>query len=196
MAKFIPIDKLKQLREASRNGDENAKKILAMQLNGKEDFNPLLDQYFQPKQEPQPIATAQVSEAPTGAAPTQQVAQPNQSVKNSRLQEFLQFNGITKENSEYGSFVEDFYKENPNEPREEEVPECKELIQKLIKEESDAIDSYSKGVVQIMNSSELNDDQKRKLISRLKEIRGDEEMHFKELSELLPIFEEKIRRNC
>lgn len=186
MSKFIPIDKLKKLREAARTGDERAKKILATQLMGKEDFSPLLDEYFQPKSNP--VATPQVSEAPTGATPTSTSTLP----KSSKLQEFLTFNGITKESPEYDGFVEDFYKENPNEPREEPENENKELIKKLIKDESDAIESYSKGIIQIMNSTELDEDKKRKIISRFKEIRGDEEMHFKELNELLPILEEKL----
>lgn len=51
MAKFIPIDKMRKLREAARNGDEGAKRILRMQLDGTSDFSTDLDSYFSPKPE-------------------------------------------------------------------------------------------------------------------------------------------------
>ena len=51
MTKFIPIDKMRKLREAARNGDEGAKRILRMQLDGTSDFSSDLDTYFSPKPE-------------------------------------------------------------------------------------------------------------------------------------------------
>ena len=37
---YIPFEKMKALREAAKNGDERARKIIAMQLAGKDDFAP------------------------------------------------------------------------------------------------------------------------------------------------------------
>jgi len=51
MGRFIPIDKMKKLREACVNGDERAKKILKAQL-GDEDFSVDLEDYFKPVEEP------------------------------------------------------------------------------------------------------------------------------------------------
>ena len=54
MPKYIPCEKMKKLREAVKNGDEMARKILMAQLND-EDFSCDLDTYFQPKEEPKLI---------------------------------------------------------------------------------------------------------------------------------------------
>ena len=64
-----------------------------------------------------------------------------------------------------------------------------------MKEESDAIDSYSKAITRIMNFEELSDNKKRKIISRLKEIRSDEEEHFRELNDLLKIDDSSDEEN-
>lgn len=179
MPKFISIDKMKKLREAARNGDEKAKKILIMQLDDKEDFEPLMNEYFTPQpQEPELTVVDGESQ--------EIVKKPN-----SRLEQFLLDNKIDENSSDYNEAVEEFYTEFPNErpTEQQEEPTCeyKELIKKEMKEESDAIDSYSKAITSIMNSEELNDNKKRKIISRLKEIRSDEEEHFRELNDLLKI---------
>ena len=51
MARYIPFEKMAQLREAARNGDERAKKILHAQLCDEEDFSADLDDYFIPQVE-------------------------------------------------------------------------------------------------------------------------------------------------
>lgn len=173
MAKFIPIEKMSKLREAAKTGDANAIKILDLQMSGG-DFGELLDNYFQPK----PAVEEQKSLPEKGGQ--------------SNLEKFLAFNSVTKDSPDYDSFVEDFYKEFPNErPHEhkeiQEEPEegFEEWIRKLINEESDAIDSYSKAITKVMNCEALNESKKRRVIARLKEIRSDEEEHFRELGELL-----------
>ena len=59
MAKYIPFEQMKKLREAAKNGDEMARKILKSQLND-EDFSGDLETYFKPKEEP----IEQVAEGP------------------------------------------------------------------------------------------------------------------------------------
>lgn len=170
MARFIPIDKMKKLREASKNGDEKAKKILSMHLGGTEDFSSLMDEYF--------AAPQGVTEKPA--------------TESDGLTKFLEFNGIQKGHPEYDSYVEDYYKENPQE-RDSNVPEqneedgCCALLEKLLKEETEAINSYSKKITEIMNYPDIEGSKKRKIIARLEEIRSDEQEHFSELSNLLKL---------
>lgn len=185
MAKFIPVEKIRKLREAARSGDARAKKILDMQLGGEEDFSSLLEEYFAPAK-PEPVEKAQPLETSSAEL-----------AKKSKLQEFLEYNDIKDDSPEYDEYVEMFYQENPNELREdkphheegEECP-CKEEINKLKKEELDAINSYSKAIALFMENDEMDDNKKRRVIARLKEIRADEEEHFKELGELLSTFDE------
>ncbi len=164
MARFIPIDKMKQLREAARNGDERAKLILKAQLNG-DDFSASLDEYFAPKPEPQEVEVV------------------NNQSGDSRLEKFLADNGISKDDPEYNDAVHDFYEETG--AKQEEGNQYVEVLNKLIKSESEAIDDYSKAVTSLMNDSTVDEITKKRAIARFKEIRGDEEEHFKQLSELL-----------
>ena len=166
MARFIPIDKIKKLREAARNGDENAKKILNMQLGGEEDYSELLDSYFAPKSEPEQAETVVSGVGEDDV----------------RLNKFLADNQITKDSPEYDQAVKEFYAEVGG---ENEGNDFEELIKKLLKEESGAIDDYSKAITQVMNAEGIEDNQKRRIIARFKEIRSDEEEHFRELTELL-----------
>lgn len=185
MARFIPIDKLSKLREAAKNGDVSARKILDMQMGG-EDFGSLLDEYFQQK----PVQEAPVK----GNLETQSLPKGK-----SNLEKFLEFNNVTKDSPDYESFVEDFYREFPNEKPDakpemvenpvEQIEDDKDgfdsIIRDLIKDETDAIDEYSKAITKLMNNEHLDEIQKRRVIARLKEIRGDEEEHFHQLNELL-----------
>ena len=184
---FIPVEKMKKLRESAKNGDERARKILIMQMDGKEDFSSLMDEYFA---EQEPVVENGLGEKVV----EEKATETKEPEKVSKLQEFLSFNGITKDSPDYKSYVEDFYKENPNEPREvenpvEQIEDNKDgfesVIKDLIKDETDAIDEYSKAITKFMGSEELDEVFKRRVIARLKEIRGDEEEHFRELNELL-----------
>lgn len=181
MKLFIPIDKMRKLREASKTGDEQAKKILSMHLGGKEDYSSLMDEYFAPKVEEVVPEAKAIEEKPA--------------VENEGLKEFLKFNGIEEGHPEYDSYVEDYYKENPDQKPIEETPtqECEEengckcLLEKLMKEETEAMDSYSKKITMIMNDSNISGNKKRKILARLEEIRSDEQEHFSELSKLIAI---------
>ena len=183
--KFIPIEKMSKLREAAKNGDVSARKILDMQMSGG-DFGSLLDEYFQPK----PVQEAPVKDN----FETQSLPKGK-----SNLEKFLEFNNVTKDSPDYESFVEDFYREFPNEKPDakpemvenpvEQIEDDKDgfdsIIRDLMKDETDAIEEYSKAITKIMNSEELDEIHKRRVIARLKEIRGDEEQHFAQLGELL-----------
>ncbi|MCR4661695.1 MAG: hypothetical protein K5765_06850 [Clostridia bacterium] len=148
-----------------------------------EDFSPLLAEFEQPS----PEVDVHAHTVETKSMPQ----------KKSKLDEFLEFNNVTKDSPEYDSFVEDFYKEFPNEkPCEgmvenpvEQIEDDKNgfdsIIRDLIKDEMDAIDEYSKAVTKIMSLEDLDEVEKRRVIARLKEIRGDEETHYAQLNELL-----------
>lgn len=191
--KFIPSEKLSKLREAARNGDELAKKILKMQLDGTEDYSESLESYFAPK--PKPTETEVTG---TGEK------------EDERLEKFLSDNGITKDSPEYDEAVKDFYKEIGAKPghtdeveekaeelgdkiTEGSAPEGEEterdkfenIIKNLMKEESKAIDDYSKAITEVMNMGGFNEKQMKRAIARFKEIRDDETEHFNELKALL-----------
>ena len=51
MSRYIPYDKIAKLREAARNGDETAKRILMAQLDDETDFSKDLDDYFKSQEE-------------------------------------------------------------------------------------------------------------------------------------------------
>lgn len=199
MAKFIPIDKLSKLREASRNGDENARKILRMQLEDKEDYSELLNSYFASKPEPE----EKVETVVTG--------------DDGRLEKFLSDNGITKDSPDYDEAVKEFYAEiggkpgeidknekkaeelgnkitegAPVEGQETERDKFENIIKDLMKEESKAIDDYSKAITEVMNMPEFNAKQMKRAIARFTEIRDDETEHFNELKALLKNDSEEV----
>lgn len=172
MARFIPIDKMSKLREASKNGDANAIKILDLQMSGG-DFGELLDNYFQPK----PVVEEQKSLPEKG--------------EQSKLEQFLAFNNVTKDSPEYESFVEDFYNEFPNEKPEAEA-NTQEVVHigedhfllPLIQEEIKAINDYNAAIMKVMEMDELGEAAKRGLIADLEEIKHDEMEHLEKLKRM------------
>ena len=180
--KFIPIDKMKALRESARNGDERAKQILSMQLSGEGDFSGLLDEYFKPAEPAPVVAKANTDEQ----APAEMV----ESHKD-KLQEFLDSNGVKEGDEDYDEVVQMFYNEFPNYKKGEEmheehvIEEDKCVIKKLIGEEMDAIRSYSDAIIEVMNSDDYNANEKKGVIDRLEEIKKDEIEHFEELKRLI-----------
>lgn len=109
---FIPIDKMKQLREQAKNGDARAKQILDMQLRN-QDFSSLLEEHFKPVQtEPENKATSLPQE--------NAIVEGSATKQNGKLQEFLDYNGVKEGDPEYNDMVESFYEEYPNlRPKEE-----------------------------------------------------------------------------
>ena len=177
MAKFIPHERMSKLREDARNGDETARKILNMQLEGKDDYSELLESYFAPKPaEPEVKEEEKVETVVTGV----------EKKDDPRLEKYLSDNGITKDSPDYDDAVKDFYKEiNGGEDENTERDNFEDIIKDLMKEESNAIDDYSKAITKVMNMPEFNEKQMRRAIARFEEIRDDETEHFKELGKLL-----------
>lgn len=202
---YIPFEKMKALREAAKNGDERARKIIIMQMNG-EDFGSLLDQYFTKPEE---------SNKPEDHLDT---------TEDSKLNKFLEYNGVKKGDMDYDSTVEAYYKEFPKERQhgtfetkatesdsdntsiygEEDEPieddqftkekqlsmhhELEEdIFSKLMGEEIDAIRSYGDAILKIMSCEKYNDNEKKGIIEKLEEIRRDEQEHWSELKHLKEI---------
>ena len=190
--RFIPIDKMKTLREAARNGDERAKKILNMQMND-EDFSSLLEEQFStPKTEEKEILVKE-SNSP-----------------DDKLQKFLKYNNVKEGDEDYESTVEAFYKEFPKArpvveakatdgddislPNEEDntsiygeddepIEEDKMFIDDLIQDEYEAIEQYNKAISEILKLDE-GDSLKKGLITDLEEIRRDEFDHVEKLKRI------------
>lgn len=189
--RFIPIDKMKKLREASKNGDETAKKILKAQLNGT-DFDSDLDIYFKPK--PEPVSElAQDPEEGIMQTTTEKAAEQGEEL-DSGLVQFLKDNEITKESPEYNDFVEDYYRENPKarpikelnlsnatnstvakpEFASQEVPvEELDLTKDMAESLINIISSCDKTMVAILNNDDIEDTTKKGIITTLQEIKNN-----------------------
>ena len=203
---YIPFEKMKTLREAAKSGDERARKIIIMQMNG-EDFGSLLDQYFTKPEE------------------SNKTEDHSDTTEDSKLNKFLEYNGVKKGDMDYDSTVEAYYKEFPKERKhdtfetkatesdsdntsiygEEDEPieddqfaKEKELssmhhgleediFSKLMGEEIDAIRSYGDAILKIMSCEKFNDNEKKGIIEKLEEIRRDEQEHWSELKHLKEI---------
>ena len=203
---YIPFEKMKTLREAAKSGDERARKIIIMQMNG-EDFGSLLDQYFTKQEE------------------SNKNEDHSDTNEDSKLNKFLEYNGVKKGDMDYDSTVEAYYKEFPKERKhdtfetkatesdsdntsiygEEDEPieddqfgkekelssmhhELEEdIFSKLMGEEIDAIRSYGDAILKIMSCEKYNDNEKKGIIEKLEEIRRDEQEHWSELKHLKEI---------
>ena len=104
---FIPIDKIKSLREAAKNGDARAKQILTMQMNG-EDFSALLEEYFKEPNEKVEAKTKTVSNPEIHAKSI-----TNEEITDPKLKKFLEYNGVKPGDPDYESTVEAYYEEFP-----------------------------------------------------------------------------------
>ena len=85
MPRYIPYLQMQKLREAAKNGDERAKKILMSQLNDDCDFSCDLDDYFKPQPEPEEIPekqpeTEQVQAQQEEQEPTPEVGDISQAI--------------------------------------------------------------------------------------------------------------------
>lgn len=203
---YIPFEKMKSLREAAKNGDERARKIIIMQMNG-EDFGSLLDQYFTKPEE------------------SNKTEYHSDATEDSKLNKFLEYNGVKKGDMDYDSTVEAYYKEFPKERKhdtfetkatesdsdntsiygeedepieDDQIEKEKQLssmhhgleediFSKLMGEEIDAIRSYGDAILKIMSCEKYNDNEKKGIIEKLEEIRRDEQEHWSELKHLKEI---------
>lgn len=197
---FIPIDKMKALREAAKNGDERAKHILDMQLKG-EDFSSLLDEHFSPKKEEQKHIVAE-----------------NTDNVDDKLQKFLEYNGVKPGDDDYQATVDAYYQEFPkakpqqtetigkatdgddivlpndddnssiygeeDEPIVDDPNQNDGFLDYLLEDEVEAIDGYNKAIMDVMNRDKMSEAVKKGLISDLEEIRKEEIEHLDKLKRL------------
>jgi len=208
---FIPVDKLKQLREASRNGDSKAKSILRAQIDNPSNFSAMLEEYFAPTPE---TVIETVSEE--GVEMPFYRDEEEGHHKNKRLMKFLHDNGVENEgHPDYKEMVEEFYHEFPNEEKEEcditekladpehvttegHECECFSLVDKLKEleaDENEAINGYDSAIMLVSNDPEMNNDEKTVLISVLQKIKNDELEHISILLEKLKKYEKKEKND-
>lgn len=195
---FIPIDKMKQLREAAKNGDERAKHILRAQLDNVNFKNDLDDYFSESKQDV-----------------VEKTNLDNNTSEDTRLQKFLKYNNVTKDDPEYESTLEAYYKEFPQEKTanvqsdlnsnnnednfsiygEEDEPinqddnlmqsqkyEC--FIDPLISDEIEAINGYNKAIMEVMNEDDQNEAEKKGIIADLEDIKREEIEHLDRLKRM------------
>lgn len=182
--RFIPVDKMKRLREASKNGDERAKRILIMQMNGKEDFSSLLDEYFKPEE------NSMLENKPDVLEKTNNLKE-NVNSQNDKLEIFLKENAITKDSPDYQSFVDEFLKENPDYQLKETCKDETCFLDNLINDELEAITGYETAIMEIINSEEYTETNKTGIIAKLQEIKNDEIEHLTELRRMKSSLKQK-----
>ncbi len=180
---FIPVDKMKELREAARNGDERAKKIIIMQMNG-EDFDSSLDEFF-----------VKVNESPV---------EEGDDITDEKLKNFLEYNGVKKGDIDYEETIETYYKEFPKArpvfeakatggndivlpnntddnysiydeedkviEDEEQVKENKSFLDELIKSEYEITAKYNNAILEV-SKIDLNNAAQKGIITDLEDIR-------------------------
>ena len=109
--RFIPIDKMKSLREAAKNGDSRARKIIIMQMNG-EDFDSLLDEYFANPKTPNKVEETPKTEQIVNKEISPNAVEDND-ITDPKLKKFLEYNGVKKGDIDYESTIEAYYQEFP-----------------------------------------------------------------------------------
>ena len=170
---FIPIDKMRQLREAARNGDDRAKKILRAQLDGS-DYGADLDAYFAPKAEPTQHSMPAIE---PGEMP-KKVHIHN----NPQLEEWLRSNGIKETDEDYEDAINEYYMEYPEQrPAEEEfeqeqrqIPEAQEevdLTKDIAASIFEAIKKCDETNMTLMQNMELDSATKKGAMTTIQEIK-------------------------
>ena len=175
---FIPVDQMKKLREAAKNGDARAKAILQAQLGG-QDYTADLDAYFKPASETKIVNN-------TGNPGSVSEAKATKSTGNAKLDAFLADNGVHEGDPDYEDAVNDYYNEFPNEmpsdfgkPKEEVKPastpeqEAKmdEAAKDLGKMLIDVISECDKEMLEIMQDESIDDNAKKGAMTSLQEIK-------------------------
>lgn len=213
---YIPFDKMKKLREASKTGDERAKKILLMQMND-EDFSHDMDDYFAPRQ-----PEAEAPQPKQADAPAPEQTDDYAGIKDERLAKFLKANGVKEGDPEYEDALNDYYAEFPDAKREsdanlpneeddgasiygdgdEQIPDDdapapaaaetheKDCVDTLIDDEYEAVDGYNKAISEI-SRMDIGDAVKRGVIADLEGIRKDEYDHIEILKRIKTSIEKK-----
>lgn len=108
---YIPFDKMKSLREAAKNGDARARKIIIMQMND-EDFGSLLDQYFAKPETPNKAGETSKTEQMVNKEISPGTVEDND-IADPKLKKFLEYNDVKKGDVDYESTIEAYYQEFP-----------------------------------------------------------------------------------
>lgn len=172
---FIPVDQMKKLREAAKNGDERAKKILKAQLGG-QDYAADLDDYFKPAPETKIINN-------TGNPGSVTEVKATKGTGNAKLDAFLADNGVQEGDPDYEDAVNDYYNEFPNEmpedygqqksePVENQEQDAKidEAARDLGKMLIDLIRACNDEMLEINQDEHIDDNAKKGAIVSLQEI--------------------------
>lgn len=174
---FIPVDQMKKLREAAKNGDARAKAILQAQLGG-QDYAADLDAYFQPAPETKIVNNA-------GNPGSVSEAKATKSTGNAKLDAFLADNGVHEGDPDYEDAVNDYYNEFPNEmpedygqpkaepesaPSPEEETKMDEAARDIGKMLIDIIHACNDEMLEINQDESIDDNAKKGAIVSLQEI--------------------------
>ena len=174
---FIPVDQMKKLREAAKNGDARAKAILQAQLGG-QDYAADLDAYFKPASETKIINNA-------GNPGSVSETKATKSTGNAKLDAFLADNGVHEGDPDYEDAVNDYYNEFPNEmpedygqpkaepesaPSPEEETKMDEAARDIGKMLIDIIHACNDEMLEINQDESIDDNAKKGAIVSLQEI--------------------------
>lgn len=145
---FIPMNQMKILREAAKNGDERAKKIIQEHFQ-KKDYSADLEDYFKPVQETAP-------EAPKESIPDMPATNPGTMPEhvgtgNPKLDEFLRGNGIKEGDEDYEDAINDYYMEFPNE-RPKDSPVSNVLETATASEAEDLTKDIAQKIIETIKS--------------------------------------------
>jgi len=179
---FIPVDQMKKLREAAKNGDARAKAILKAQLDGT-DYAFDLEAYFKPVEAPKPAQAGNPGSASEGKA--------TKGTGNPRLDEFLEGNGIHEGDPDYEDALNDYYNEFPEDmpadwgkpkeekaeharvdlPNPEQEAKMEDAARDLGKLLIDVISECDKEMLEIMQDESIDDNAKKGAMTSLQEIK-------------------------
>ena len=176
---FIPVDQMKKLREAAKNGDARAKAILQAQLGG-QDYTADLDAYFKPAPETKIINN-------TGNPGSVSEVKATKSTGNAKLDAFLADNGVQEGDPDYEDAVNDYYNEFPNEmpedygqpkeeyarvdlPNPEQEAKMDEAVRDIGKMLIDLIRACNDEMLEINQDEHIDDNAKKGAIVSLQEI--------------------------
>lgn len=195
---FIPIDKMKQLREAAAKGDERAKKILKAQLSGS-DFGTDLDAFFSqgthtmPAVEPGPMPKS----VSTG---------------NEQLDEWLRSNNIHETDEDYADALEEYYAEYPEQrpkesqksnmptfpsdglkdyQQEQTIADEIDLTQEIAQGIIDVISSCDRVSLEMLQNNEIDGTAKKGAMTIIQEIKSSLLDAAEKLTKIKSTFEKK-----
>ena len=181
---FIPVDQMKKLREAAKNGDARAKAILKAQLDGT-DYAFDLEAYFKP------APATKVINNYGGNPGSATEAKATQGTGNPRLDEFLEGNGIHEGDPDYEDALNDYYNEFPEDmptdwgkpkeekaeharvdlPNPEQEAKMEDAARDLGKLLIDVISECDKEMLEIMQDDNIDDNAKKGAMTSLQEIK-------------------------